>query len=519
MNASTASLWFEIFSVYNHPDFYAPKDYRSKQSHFWNASMGYIYGANLARSKKAILLPKLTEPEIKILHSIMSKFDISNINKMPVSIDFDEKLNARRVDFEGFVFPVNVSFKNIEFEDWVSFDRTIFLEDASFNNCIFSDEADFSFAIFRKGGSFKNTSFMRSGLFDDVNFIQGADFQGASFASHASFIRTKFGKTSYFNQVEFNNVARFTDCHFTALEIAHCKFKDLADFSNSRFLIDLKLHQKLSDNHLDFSGCNFESIFAFEGAEVHSGVSLRNCHFADHAYFQDAQFHSIADFSNSSFENSLILYDTVFKKVPPYFYDAKMPEDLQIQGLSLPDCKLIDHIKPSDFIMAYERLKYIMSKQEREHDKHLFFRKEMQARRISEGRLTPRNFFSFTMSWFYEKSCDYGYGFERALFCWLLNIVVGAILLFPYKKYSINLTFEGLRVLLTELSRSIGLSFGNANSYLGLHKGALDETYSNIRKEDMTIINFDIVWITQSVFGIILLFLLLLTIRNRFKMA
>ncbi len=69
--------------------------------------------------------------------------------------------------------------------------------------------------------------------------------------------------------------------------------------------------------------------------------------------------------------------------------------------------------------------------------------------------------------------------------------------------------------LATIAANSVVASFSNAHSFLGLNRGPLKKVYETYGAEGW----FNTLWTLQALSGIVFLFFLLLTIRNKFKMG
>ncbi len=113
--------------------------------------------------------------------------------------------------------------------------------------------------------------------------------------------------------------------------------------------------------------------------------------------------------------------------------------------------------------------------------------------------------------WLYQIFADYGYGVERAFAWWLGNIIAGA--------YVIAWMFAGVDIKYDEsLSCAISASFANANPYIffGFESSSLKACYTELDINIPT--KFAIIRAIQTIFGLAILFLLLLTIRIRFRL-
>lgn len=488
-----------------------------KNARYWNAVVGEVFQEKLSKRKKLTIFPQLNDKEKKHLLLKLEKSGLNLDDFKNTEISF-HNLTLRDFAFEGFVFPAKTIFCNCIFHDQVNFDDSIFLSDAKFEKSTFEGPIGFRSVKFLKGGSFVKCSFRNEAVFDKSYFKLGAVFEEVIFEGAASFYNSTFIKTTYFSVVEFIADVNFSNSKFNGVEFKTSNFGQHSDFSHVNFAQENSIFPNTL-NFVDFSGVRFQDTIYFNDSNIGGGIEFSKCEFNGDANFARTKFFGPANFAAAKFLTSLSFREAKFTEAPPYFFDAIVTEDLDISNIELPVCQTAHrdpthHTSPSTHILAYERLKLLMSKLERDHDKHLFYRKEMQARRAQEGPWFSRSFFSKSFNLVYDLSSNYGYNFERALTLWLGNILLGLLVLFPYTEYTLDISFKGLKVLAIEVFSTFGISFSNSHSFFGLHKGALNNLYS---EENSTL--FYTVWTLQSVIGAVLLFILLLTIRNRFKIS
>ena len=162
-----------------------------------------------------------------------------------------------------------------------------------------------------------------------------------------------------------------------------------------------------------------------------------------------------------------------------------------------------------DAIRAWERLELMMSQLEKPFDRHQFFRLKMRARRRSDPVLLR------IVNWLFDKTCDYGWGVGRAFACWLGHWLISAAILF------VNAVPASNCVSLYKIAlASAGVSFANAHAFLFLAGGGgyLEENLRLLKENDTWGLVTG-VGVAESVLGPILLFLVLLTFRSRFRLA
>ena len=136
----------------------------------------------------------------------------------------------------------------------------------------------------------------------------------------------------------------------------------------------------------------------------------------------------------------------------------------------------------------------------------------MRARRSAEGWNIAH-----LMNWFYEMLCDYGYGLGRISTIWASHIGASALTLWSLKTLSAEhseFSWQLVLEILCDLPPAIVISFSNAHALLGLKNSFLEDVFTAWKEMPL----FGAVGGVQTVFGVILLFFLLLTVRNRFRM-
>jgi len=151
-------------------------------------------------------------------------------------------------------------------------------------------------------------------------------------------------------------------------------------------------------------------------------------------------------------------------------------------------------------VYAYERLKQEMERLKKHEDEQRFFRKELRARRRLESPLSAARLLNFL----YEALSDYGQSIGRPVLWIVVCFAIG------YFVFAGTPVFNG-----THLTRAgaVALSFANIFSFLPIKREIMTPEMiaglSNLAQ---------IVGVAQSLLGGILLFLLGLALRNRFRM-
>ena len=139
-----------------------------------------------------------------------------------------------------------------------------------------------------------------------------------------------------------------------------------------------------------------------------------------------------------------------------------------------------------------------------------FFKLKMRARRRVDGRLLR------VTNWLFETLADYGWGLGRAFLWWLVHWTASGFVLFA-NTWTGDMNVDRWKLCVAAL----GTAFGNAHAFLGLTAagGYLERGRRMIEDNDVSGVLTTAVGTTEAVFGPVFVFLLLLTLRNRFRLS
>ena len=160
-------------------------------------------------------------------------------------------------------------------------------------------------------------------------------------------------------------------------------------------------------------------------------------------------------------------------------------------------------------IRAWERLELMMSQLEKPLDRHRFFRLKMRTRWLKDGKLLR-----VANSLFYVSS-DYGWSLKRAAGSWVVHWLGGGFVLFVNAgQAAVGGDWPKL------LGAALGTAFANAHAFLALagKGGYLESCRVLIGQHDHWGL-LAAVGVIQAILGPVLLFVLVLTMRNRFRLA
>ncbi|MFK7942674.1 MAG: pentapeptide repeat-containing protein [Paracoccaceae bacterium] len=248
---------------------------------------------------------------------------------------------------------------------------------------------------------------------------------------------------------------------------------------------------------------------------VFSGVAnFRDATFSRYADFSDATFSGDADFSDAKFKSKTVFANVTFqppRASPPQFYNAELHEDTSWERITTWPLPGPGH-DASDFVRAYEKLKLLMDDKNKLYSEHMFHRLELQSRQIAEP-----NTLATRASRLFGWVSDYGWSISRpatglfvlALFGWMVIFLNQAL---TYGADVICKTVDGQTVpgALMPLE-SVKLSISNIFGFLGFARTFMRDTLGCLTPLS------EIVSMAQSFLGVIFLFLMVLALRNRFR--
>ena len=368
------------------------------------------------------------------------------------------------MDFSGHTFSDKADFSGLILI-FSNFNKTLFKGGAEF-----SDKTRVYVAAWFHGARFEDNlhcykaRFDVPVLFDGAHFKGGVTFMGTEFRGGASFAAVMFE-----SQVMFND-SKFEEKYFLSGGLIPLQ---LADFRNAKFLARTSFHNVLFGN--DGNTYPAQRKADFSGAEFKATTDFRRAVFGGAPAFFNTTLHEDTDFGHIDWEKA---------------ETATLPVDYAIR--------------------AWERLELIMSKLEKPLDRHRFFRLKMRARRRVDG------YFLRIVNRLFETIADYGWGVGRAFSWWFGHWFVASLILLV-NTCSGTTTVERWKLSLAALVTG----FSNAHAFLFLtaNGGYLEKGRALVENNDAWGLLTAGVGAAEAVLGPIFLFLLLLTLRNRFRLA
>ena len=355
-----------------------------------------------------------------------------------------------------------------------------------FSGHVFEDEVDFSDLV------------LINSCFEKAQFMQMAEFRNARFQITTTFSGAQFKRQVFFDAATFDGSARYLGTEFSC----GCSFGgacfEAAWFNDAQFS-ERGFPSNLSPGTLvNFTNARFTSMVDFREAVFGD---------ADREYSRKTWPERVVDFSGATFAAPASFYKATFGSAPAFF-ETTLHADTNFDGVHWEQGGGT-RVQPGYAVRAWERLELIMSQLEKPLDRHRFFRLKMRYRRRTDGPLL------WVLNKSFELTCDYGWGVQRAFVCWVGHWVVFALALFVNAGWQ-TATGDYWKLV----GAALGIGFANGHAFLGLAKdgGYLEASRRLLECNDVWGL-LPVAGTVQAVLGPTFLFLLLLTLRNRFRLA
>jgi hypothetical protein len=477
-------------------------------------------------------------------------------------------MERAKVDFSEYTFNDEVKFSNFIFPYTADFSATAFNHDAWFDEAIFRFEAVFDKATFNGRVGFKNTQFSHDTMFMEATFCEPVTFVNTNFIRNVNFEMVRFKKDVIFDQV---NISSENNPDFS--EDILIQFRETVFEKGIIFLSTIFFGNSIFNNVYFTENCTFVKC-TFENK-----VSLFQSCFGGCVVFNDVIFKSDADFRAITSNRSFDLSNTTFYILPDFtqahFIEAprldsmnieKCPEDTNFLRFKLS--KILSNLKANIYhtiyyftpeskayrseqfsqshsiTSKYRALKRIAA-QSADYERELFFfQRELCTMRLNYHYLNWR-YFASVAYWLFS---NFGRSVFRPISWWMISLYVSTswYLSISIKKYSI--TQACAYVLLntfgfqTEKSKCIdgdgtisnaafGLAFHHGSGGV-LHGEGTKQIYACLYgtnngffalKNQELIPNIPMEAVVfgafQSVFSLTMIFLLILAVRNQFRIT
>lgn len=437
------------------------------------------------------------------------------------SVDFGGHSFKEGVDFTSFIFPSNSMFNNASFSSLVYFSGAEFYDRADFRGVTFDsvifghvtfhNHADFSYSRFKKSANFGWTKFLRQALFIEVVFYKDAGFPIVQFFWPCHFQRAEFRGSAFFR-------ARF----YEGADFRDAKFLEKANFRWSQFSVNYTKKDK-------------EKKFR----QPEQAVFFDNAFFEKHADFKNVVFNFEAKFYAINSKAGFALSEAEFS-VAPDFTEASFLEATELDRIIIHDNvrhvipssielrnKLNDEGEIEDNLTARYRALKRMAIQAHDHKKEQdFFAAELKSMRGTEHNPPFKSgWVWYLMGYAYQGICDFGRSPLRVIEWMYIQCFVFTQLYGLSAKNPLQCMSGDGNIVYSALSLSVGntiFPFGNhsdkSNEYLACLYDAIPQ-YGKKGGRFVPDISdwYAVISAFQTLFAVLLILLLLLSVRAHFR--
>lgn len=289
------------------------------------------------------------------------------------------------------------------------------------------------------------------------------------------------------------------------LDLAH-----LIDFSGYIFPIDVSFENALFRERAYFKNATFAGKAYFAQTKFDHDAIFYGARFFRYSEFLKSVFAKGAEFKGAEFQSHTKFAGSDFKSAPPDFSDAVLRQATEWHDITWPpppkNCK-----EARSHVHAYECLKLEMQRLGKHEEEQNFFAMELRARRAllwftaheDDRRVGERlnALFRAGLNWSYSTFSGYGLSVSKPLFWLVMLVAVGTI---GYMQTA------ALHDWPMDFWDALELSATNLISFLPYRPDKWVTVHLSTSAK----------WVgnAQSFFGLVLLFLLGLALRNRFRM-
>jgi hypothetical protein len=393
----------------------------------------------------------------------------------------------REVRFEDTTFNGVAEFNNVTFSENALFDGARFSGNADFETATFRGDARFHSAEFSSNADFSDTHFCRAARFNSAVFLGNAGFDRTTFNEDAQFDGSSFHGSTAFNVVDFKFKARFNRVNFhNIVAYGRATFNRDAEFNRSTFEGDAWFHLATFVGHGFFAGANFNRRAAFGEATFGTPQGTQSVIFAD-----------------CRFGNSLNFRNPRFRARYPIFLGA-ITSDRNVFTAKSDHWPKATTQHPERARESCAAIRHMLDKQGLPEEAHFFFRREM------EFAGQTGNFLHKALYRIYCALSNYGNSIMRPAIGLFVVIALGWALIRRWLE-SGDLPEGALRST-QPIPEALVLSVANTLPFLGLSRATLPDFHALAPPW------LDLFSALQSLAGIVLLFLLGLGLRTRFRM-
>ena len=388
--------------------------------------------------------------------------------------------------------------------------------------------------------NFPDRSLLVDATFDDSRFREDLVFRQCQFEGSVSFQRIEATKVMFdkcafhcqalFDRFKFGHHTSFVACHFReGASFSDAEFFEQADFFQSQFYIKRDQSYDLDAPCLvDFTRAKFKGLSCFDEA-MFGAWDPRTDPSAFPKRSDNARY---VDFSSATFDDAASFRGAAFVGHPPLFHNTTLHQGSSFFGVNWRQSEALHHpegkgcfrhrirflepgvpstspsTRPDVALQAWERLEEVIADLGSHAGRHAVF----CSRSRTERPFLPNS--ARFLDALYDLFSGYGGKVPRAMFWWSFHWGVSAVVL------AVSAIIAGhTDDIGSILISAVSVTFSNAHQFLFLtgEDGYLVEAKKFLAWATPSTI-FRAVGAIEAVLGPVFLFLLLLTLRNQFRM-
>lgn len=209
-----------------------------------------------------------------------SDLHVKNKKQVVIPRDTVDLFGTPMMDFRGFEFPSLIKFINCEFLMPVSFAGSVFYDEVFLMRALFKFDTNFYLTVFKKNVAFSATEFKSEVEFLQVEFKGHADFDDVKFIEKVGIIDCHFFKEANFEEAVFRKDAVFNvSCFYNEAKFLTSDFHAFVDFTSVRFNGNANFKHASFESHTDYSKVMFHKKVNFEAVLVNRSFNLAGAKF------------------------------------------------------------------------------------------------------------------------------------------------------------------------------------------------------------------------------------------------
>lgn len=350
------------------------------------------------------------------------------------------------------------------------------------------------------------------GWLTSAEAIFSSEYSPKSFGNSPSFSNLVFPGRTFFDHAKFLKQAKFD----------RSTFKDRVYFDDAVFEKDLSLNDTHFYRNASFANATFRKMANFEQTHFHEDANFVNTSFEQFTSFRHSVFKAETSFRACVVKGSFSLGRVTFYEVPNFtqahFDEAPLLDEIAISNDSNGDRRNQESSgHPNLSITSNYRSLKRLAIQGHDHRHEVdFFAEELRSKRAMVDKKWSSD---WIISGIFQYTSDYGRSIRRPFLFWLLSTVLSALAYLLTGKLSHNdIPLHCVKGDGWQWVSAIQLAIGKGLVIPGIaDRTLIVQAYDCLYGGEIPTLT-SVVLGLQTLVSSALLFLILLGIRNRFKL-